>query len=61
MWLIDLISGVFSNSIIYRPEKSCSEDLLSMIALPNMRKYMHVFEDNKKPKGQFMAENKTGG
>jgi hypothetical protein len=31
-----------------------------MIALPNMRKYMHVFEGNKKPKGQFMAENKTG-
>ena len=34
--------------MIYRPKKSCSEDLPSMIALLIMRKYRHVFEGNKK-------------
>ena len=52
MQVIELISGVFSNFIIYRSKKSCSEDLLSMIAFPNMRKYRHVFEGNKKKEGR---------
>ena len=34
--------------ITYRPEKSCSEDLPSMIALLIMRKYRHIFENNKR-------------
>ena len=50
IWKVGL--GVCSNSITYRPKKSCSEDLPSMIALPNMRKYRHVFEGNKKKEGR---------
>ena len=39
--------------MIYRPKKSCSEDLPSMIALLIMRKYRHVFEGNKKKYGKI--------
>lgn len=38
--------------MIYRLKESCSEDLSSMIALPNMRKYKHVFEGNEKKEGR---------
>ena len=56
MQVIDLILGVCSNFIIYRLKKSCSEDLPSMIALPNMRKYRHVFDGDKRIKIKVKIE-----